>query len=62
MSKTNYYNAIAQIYDQSRWMTESVAEDVADFILKLVNATPRTSFLEPGVGTGVNILPLVKRG
>lgn len=62
MSKTNYYNAIAQIYDQSRWMTESVAEDVADFILKLVNATPRTSFLEPGVGTGLNILPLVKRG
>ncbi|MEM8615185.1 MAG: class I SAM-dependent methyltransferase [Cyanobacteria bacterium P01_H01_bin.105] len=62
MKKTNYYNAIAPIYDQTRWMTESVAEDITDFILTLVNATPSTSFLEPGVGTGLNILPLVKRG
>ncbi|MEO0348566.1 MAG: class I SAM-dependent methyltransferase [Cyanobacteria bacterium P01_A01_bin.15] len=62
MTRANYYNAIAPIYDQTRWMTDSVAEDVADFILALVNATPNTSFLEPGVGTGLNILPLVKRG
>jgi SAM-dependent methyltransferase len=27
-----------------------------------VKATPETSFLEPGVGTGLNVLPLVKRG
>ncbi|MEM9483460.1 MAG: class I SAM-dependent methyltransferase [Cyanobacteria bacterium P01_F01_bin.116] len=62
MGKTNYYNSIASIYDQTRWMTESVAEEVADVILKLVNATPNTSFLEPGVGTGLNVLPLVKLG
>jgi ubiquinone/menaquinone biosynthesis C-methylase UbiE len=62
MSKSNYYNHIAPIYDQTRWMTESVAEEVADSILTLVDATPETSFLEPGVGTGLNVLPLVKRG
>ncbi|MBD2018592.1 class I SAM-dependent methyltransferase [Leptolyngbya sp. FACHB-36] len=59
---SNYYDAIAPLYDRSRWLTESVAEDVADFILDLVAATPETSFLEPGVGTGLNVLPLVKRG
>lgn len=62
MGKFNYYDNIAPIYDQTRWMTESVAEAVTDSILALVDATPETSFLEPGVGTGLNILPLVKRG
>jgi ubiquinone/menaquinone biosynthesis C-methylase UbiE len=62
MRKSNYYDNIADIYDRTRWLTESVAEEVADFILDLVSATPDTSFLEPGVGTGLNILPLVKRG
>ncbi|GAA6615711.1 hypothetical protein NUACC26_015080 [Scytonema sp. NUACC26] len=28
MTKLNYYNNIAQIYDQTRWLTESVAEEV----------------------------------
>ncbi|NJR17477.1 MAG: class I SAM-dependent methyltransferase [Calothrix sp. CSU_2_0] len=62
MGKSNYYNNIAPIYDQTRWMTESVAEEVADFIIALVDANPKTSFLEPGVGTGLNVLPLVRRG
>lgn len=62
MGKSNYYDNIAPIYDQTRWMTESVAEEVADFILALVDASPKTSFLEPGVGTGLNVLPLVRRG
>ena len=62
MSQFNYYDNIAAIYDQTRWMSESVAEEVADYILELVNAKPDTSFLEPGVGTGLNVLPLVKRG
>lgn len=62
MSQFNYYDNIAAIYDQTRWMSESVAEEVADYILALVNANPDTSFLEPGVGTGLNVLPLVKRG
>jgi ubiquinone/menaquinone biosynthesis C-methylase UbiE len=62
MGKFNYYDNIAHLYDQTRWLTESVAEEVADFILNLVNATPETSFLEPGVGTGLNVLPFIKRG
>ncbi|MEC4818893.1 MAG: methyltransferase domain-containing protein [Scytonema sp. PMC 1069.18] len=62
MGKPNYYDNIAHIYDQTRWLTESVAEEVADFILELVEATPETSFLESGVGTGLNVLPLVRRG
>ncbi|MEM8543980.1 MAG: methyltransferase domain-containing protein [Cyanobacteria bacterium P01_H01_bin.119] len=62
MAKANYYNAIAPIYDQTRWMTEAMAEEIADKILAVVNATPNTSFLEPGIGTGLNMLPLVKRG
>ncbi|GAA6616803.1 class I SAM-dependent methyltransferase [Scytonema sp. NUACC26] len=62
MKKFNYYDRIAQIYDQTRWLTESVAEEVADFILDLTRATPEISFLEPGVGTGLNVLPLVRRG
>lgn len=62
MKKRNYYDTIAGIYDQTRWLSESVAEEVADFIVQLVNASPETSFLEPGVGTGLNVLPLVKRG
>ncbi|BAZ37134.1 type 11 methyltransferase [Calothrix sp. NIES-4101] len=59
MNKNNYYDKISQIYDQTRWLTESIADEVADFILDLVVATPKTSFLEPGVGTGLNVIPLV---
>lgn len=62
MSNFNYYDVIAPIYDQTRWLTESVAEEVAEFILNLVQATPQTSFLEPGVGTGLNSHSWVKRG
>ncbi len=58
----NYYDRIAQIYDRTRWMTEAVAIEVAEFILQLVAATPDTCFLEPGVGTGLNVMPFVKRG
>lgn len=62
MNKSNYYDNIAPIYDQTRWLTQTVAEAVADFIVDLVGATPETSFLEPGIGTGLNVLPLVRRG
>lgn len=59
MNKSNYYDNIAPIYDQTRWLTQTVAEAVADFIVELVGATPETSFLEPGIGTGLNVLPLL---
>ncbi|MBD3880978.1 class I SAM-dependent methyltransferase [Phormidium tenue FACHB-886] len=62
MKQSNYYDNIAEIYDRTRWLTESIAEEIADFILALVKATPETTFLEPGVGTGLNVLPLVRRG
>jgi ubiquinone/menaquinone biosynthesis C-methylase UbiE len=58
----NYYDNIADIYDQTRWLTKSVAEQVADFIIQHVGANSQTTFLEPGVGTGLNVLPLVERG
>jgi hypothetical protein len=53
MKPSNYYNEIADFYDRTRWLTEPVAEEVADFILVLVDATPDTAFLEPGAGTGL---------
>jgi ubiquinone/menaquinone biosynthesis C-methylase UbiE len=62
VGKSTYYDKIADIYDQTRWLTESIAEEVTDFILAFVQATPETTFLEPGVGTGLNVLPLVRRG
>ncbi|MBD2343162.1 class I SAM-dependent methyltransferase [Anabaena subtropica] len=62
MVKSTYYDNIAHLYDQTRWLTESVAQEVADFILELVDATPETSFLEPGIGTGLNVLPFIRRG
>ena len=62
MSQSNYYDHIASIYDQTRWMTDGVAEEIADFIVERVGATADTSFLEPGVGTGLNVMPLVRRG
>ncbi len=62
MGENVYYSKIADIYDQTHWLTEAVAEDVADFILTLVDATPETTFLEPGVGTGLNVLPFVRQG
>jgi ubiquinone/menaquinone biosynthesis C-methylase UbiE len=62
MNKLNYYDNIAHVYDETRWLTESVAEEVADYIIGLTHATSKTHFLEPGVGTGLNVIPLVKRG
>ena len=33
MGKGNYYDTIAEIYDRTRWLTETVAEEVADFLI-----------------------------
>ena len=57
MKKPNYYDNIAQIYDQTRWLTESVAEDVADFILALVCATPEGSMSTLYASCGVGVSP-----
>lgn len=62
MKRFNYYDHVAEIYDQTRWFDDVLATEIADFLLTLVQATPTTTFLEPGVGTGLNVLPLVKQG
>jgi hypothetical protein len=30
LNQRNYYDTIADIYDQTRWLTESVAEEVME--------------------------------
>lgn len=57
-----YYDRIASIYDATRAMPPAVDKQVTECILRLVGATPETKFLEPGIGTGLNALPIVKRG
>lgn len=64
MSKdiSRYYDQIANIYDATRAMPPEVDEQVTGYILNLVSATPETKFLEPGIGTGLNALPIIQRG
>jgi SAM-dependent methyltransferase len=57
-----YYDQIASIYDVTRAMPTSIDKQVTEAILRLVEATPETTFLEPGIGTGLNALPIIKRG
>lgn len=57
-----YYDRIASIYDATRPLPQLVSEQVTDCILRLVKATPKTKFLEPGIGTGRTALPIIQRG
>lgn len=57
-----YYDRIASIYDATRAMPPAVDKQVTEFILRLVDATPETKFLEPGIGTGLNAVPIIQRG
>jgi ubiquinone/menaquinone biosynthesis C-methylase UbiE len=57
-----YYNGIADIYDATRAMPPEVDEQITEFILHLVAAKSDTKFLELGIGTGLNALPIIKRG
>ena len=43
-------------------MPPDVDQQVTDYILRLVGATPETKFLELGVGTGLNAIPIIQRG
>ena len=58
----HYYGQIANIYDATRAMPPEIDEQVTEHILNLVSATPETKFLEPGIGTGLNALPIIQRG
>lgn len=46
MGKSTYYDNIAHLYEQTHWLTKSLAQEVTDFIFELVDTTPKTSFLE----------------
>jgi ubiquinone/menaquinone biosynthesis C-methylase UbiE len=57
-----YYNNIAEIYDTTRSLPPAIEQQVAAFILQQVNATPQTTFLELGIGTGLIAIPIVQQG
>ncbi|MFB8787999.1 MAG: class I SAM-dependent methyltransferase [Potamolinea sp.] len=59
---SSYYDQIASLYDATRAMPPEIDEQVTEYILNLVSATPETKFLEPGIGTGLNALPIIQRG
>lgn len=58
----NYYNNIAEIYDTTRSLPPTIEQQVTEFILHQVNATPQTTFLELGIGTGLIAIPIVQKG
>lgn len=60
--RQQYYERIADVYDRSRWMTDAVAEEIAERLIAVAPRGAKAHFLEPGVGTGLNVLPLVRRG
>lgn len=57
-----YYDRIAGIYDATRAMPLEIDDQVTEYILHLVGATLETKFLELGIGTGLNAIPIVQRG
>ena len=58
----NYYGKIAHLYDETRPLPPEVSEKICARILELVKATPKTKFLEPGIGTGRIFFPIIKQG
>jgi ubiquinone/menaquinone biosynthesis C-methylase UbiE len=62
MSESVSFDRVAGVYDATRGFPPEVGESIADAIVEATGATPDTSFLEPGIGTGRVALPLVRRG
>jgi ubiquinone/menaquinone biosynthesis C-methylase UbiE len=58
----SYYDLAATTYDASRYLIPEVAERAATFLAWMTGSRPDARFLELGVGTGANVLPLVRRG
>lgn len=56
------FDRVSDIYDATRGLPSSVSEQVTNYILNLVSATPDTTFFEAGIGTGRIALPIVERG
>jgi ubiquinone/menaquinone biosynthesis C-methylase UbiE len=56
------YDRIAHLYDRTRPLPAEISAKIGDRILEFVSATPETTFLEPGIGTGRTALPIIKKG
>lgn len=56
------FDPIAPVYDATRGYPELVAQKIALGIEKAVRATPQSSFLEVGIGTGRIAFPLAALG
>src|SRR5215469_2827867 len=56
------FDRAASYYDATRALPDGVAEEVRDAVLRHVDATPDTRFLEVGVGTGRIAVPFVRAG
>jgi SAM-dependent methyltransferase len=56
------FDRVAAIYDATRGLSPEVEAAIADGFARLAGATPATTFLEVGVGTGRIALPLVRDG
>jgi ubiquinone/menaquinone biosynthesis C-methylase UbiE len=57
-----YYNGIATLYDTTRSLPPAIAQQVTAAILQRVAATPQTTFLELGIGTGIIAIPVIQQG
>src|SRR5262249_24705514 len=56
------FDRAASFYDATRALPDGVADQVAEAILRHVEAGPDTCFLEVGIGTGRIALPLILAG
>ncbi|MBD2113730.1 MULTISPECIES: hypothetical protein [Cyanophyceae] len=54
------FNRAADFYDNTRTLAPEVSERLTVEILRLGQATPDTTFLESGIGTGQIALLMVK--
>jgi ubiquinone/menaquinone biosynthesis C-methylase UbiE len=62
MTTSVSFDRVSDIYDATRGLPPAISEQVTDTILAIASATPDTTFLEPGIGTGRIAIPIVKRG
>src|SRR5260370_20040702 len=56
------FDAVAHIYDATRGYPVEVAQSIAQAIETTTGATPATTFLEVGIGTGRIAFPLASLG
>lgn len=59
---SRYYDHIARIYDDARYLTDEAARTAADVICDVAGLSPESRVLEVGVGTGSNVMPFVLEG